>query len=208
MTSDILLSLDLSTSCTGYALLSISNEKLLKYNIVKSGFKNPKTKGIAKYEYPIYQLLKMQNIADQIITIILECNPEIIVIEEINRSKNRLGQKVLDGLHWILLERMQPEFRAKVKYIDSDGSEGWRSARGLALQLSEKDKLYNKETKKFNKKLGKGQKKKAVITQKTLACRFVNKQFNLALDETKEVTDSDKADAIGMGWCYLKKVLI
>jgi hypothetical protein len=199
----ILLSLDLSSTCTGWAKFDIESKKLLSYGSIYPSFKNPVTKKIPKYSYPQLQVLKLRVLSDQIIEIV-DINTSVIVIEEINRGKNRLGQKVLDGLHFVLLERMPWDYVQRVFYYDSDGRDGWRSVNGLALQLSEFDKLSNKNAKKINKKLGKGEKKTPVITQKTLAIRYVNKRYQLNLTEAE---DSDAADAIGLGTFVLDKVM-
>lgn len=201
-----LLSLDLSTTCSGFAKLDMDTKALITYGVLKPNFKNPKRKGISQFMYPQIQLFKMRELAQQVIDLI-DPTVEKIVIEEINRGKNRLGQKVLDGFHFIVLDRMKESDLFKVQYFDSDGKDGWRSAKGLALQLSDLDKMINKERRTFNKKLGKETREMPVITQKTLACRFVNKQFGLHLDDDSDSSHADIADAIGLGWFYLTKVL-
>lgn len=195
-----LLSLDLSTNATGWAKFCLETNQLLSYGVIEPSFKNPKKLLV----YPQHQTLKLKTLAEQVLELVDE-SVQKIVIEEINRGKNRLGQKCLDGFHYILLARMSPDALAMVSFRDSDGLTGWRSANGLRLQLTPSDKLLNKERKKLNKRLGRGQKKLAIITQKTLACRFVNKQFGLKLDADVEETDGDKADAIGLGYFYLNK---
>lgn len=199
---NVLLSLDLSTTCTGWAKFCLDTFALLSFGIIVPDFKNPK-KLLA---YPQLQVLKLKRLAEQVIELI-DTSVKKIVIEEINRGKNRLGQKVLDGFHFVLLSLMEPWTLPLVNFRDSDGLTGWRSAQGLRLQLSALDKASNKERKKFNKKLGRGQKKLSVVTQKTLACRFVNRHYDLALDCDVEETDGDKADAIGLGHFYIHKVL-
>ncbi len=202
MTSNILLSLDLSTSATGWAKFCMTTGLLLAFGVILPEFKNPKK----LLSYPQLHVIKFRQLADKVIELI-DASVKKIVIEEINRGKNRLGQKVLDGFHFVLLERMSWDVAQLVTFRDSDGSTGWRSAQGLKLQLTTLDKEQNKERKKLNKRIGRGQKKLALITQKTLACRFVNKAYDLKLDCDVEETDGDKADAIGLGHFYLNKVL-
>lgn len=199
----VLLSLDLSTTCTGWAKWDLATKRLLAFGILLPKVKPPR--GV-KLAYPQMQVLKLRNLSDQIVDLI-DGSVKKIVIEEINRGKNRLGQKVLDGLHWVLLDRMPWNFAEMVVYRDSDGSTGWRSAQGLGLQLSPADKMTNKERKKFNKKLGPREKKLPIISQKTLACRFVNKNYGLNLNVDKDSTDGDIADAIGLGHFYLHRCL-
>lgn len=205
----VLLALDYSTSATGWAKFNMDTKELIAFGVILPSFKNPKTKGIPKYAYPTYQVLKLRVLAAQILEII-DHSVEKIVIEEINGGSraSRISQKVLDGGHFVLLEKMPLEVLSKVIYVDSDGNQGWRSRFGLGLQLNEHDKNLNKERKKLNKKLAKGSKKFPIVTQKTLACRFANRQFSLTLDCDKEVTDGDAADALGLGFFTLTKVLI
>jgi hypothetical protein len=204
----ILLSLDLSTTASGWAKYDLDTKKLLSYGVITPNLKNPTKKGIPTYAYPVAQVLKMRKLCAQILDLI-DHQVESIVIEEINGSKNRLGQKVLDGFHFVLLDKMGPlDTLGRVFYVDSDGKEGWRSKFGLGLQLSETDKMLNKERKKYNKKLGKGTKKQPLITQKNLACNFVNKEYGLNLNSDVNSTDGDVADAIGLGHFVVTKVLI
>lgn len=201
----ILLSLDLSTTCTGWAKFNLDTMELIAYGFIKPDFKNPKKKGIPLYTYPRAQVLKLRKLSKQVLELINH-EVELIVVEEINRGKNRLGQKVLDGFHFMLLDRIFVDALPRVLYFDSDGSDGWRSKAGLKLQLSDMDKIQNKERKKLNKKIAKGQKKLDIITQKTLACRYVNKTYGLKLNDDLNESDGDIADAIGLGHFFLTKV--
>jgi len=198
MTCNIILSLDLSTTCTGWAILDIKSGKLLTYGTIK-----PKVKNISKLKYPIQQLLKMRSISSQIIDIIEQNNNiSYIVIEEINRHKSRLSGKVLDGLHFILLDRFSESDLSKVRYIDSDGLSGWRTL--LKLRLTEADKLNNKESRAINSKLKKGSRKIPIIGQKHLAARYVNRVYGLNLNVDSNRFDADVADAIGLGSAALQ----
>jgi hypothetical protein len=159
--------------------------------------------------YPIGQLAKMRDIARQIREL-LEKLPGVqrIVIEEINKGAKagRMGQKTLDGLHWIVLNEID-RWLPMVVYKDSDGATGWRS--DLNLVLSEVDKLENKKAKDLNRRLPKktrGVKKFPIITKKHLACRFVNEKYGaygIQLDCEERETDGDLADAIGLGHAVL-----
>lgn len=202
MTPNILLSLDLSTTCTGWAKWDIKRKRLLSYGKLKPLVKNPKKKGVPLLEYPFIQLLKMQDLSEQIKTLITD-DISHIVIEEVNQGKNRIGQKVLNGLHWILLERLKSGDLKKVSFCDSDGKVGWRS--GLKLVLSDADKLYNKSVKKLNKDI-KG-KKVQKITLKTLSCRFANREFGLDLNAERDIADADMADAINLGYHIIVRFL-
>jgi hypothetical protein len=199
----VLLSLDLSTSSTGWAKFDLDTKALLDYGhlvpSVKSSKKNP-------LEYPRLQVARLKEMVSLILKLV-DDSVEYIAVEEINRGISRLGQKTLDGLHFLLLSEMDDKTLLKVHYFDSDGRTGWRSANGLGLLLSAADRSVNKDRQLLNKKLKKGQRKLPMINQKTLACNYVNKQFHLSLNCEFEESDSDKADAIGLGWFTLTKVL-
>jgi len=195
MTSRHLISLDLSTTCTGFAVFNIPDKTLIKSGIITS-----KIKSI----YPIGTLSKLQDLSEKILTVLQEYNNtlEIIVIEEVNRHKSRMSGKVLDGYHWILLKNLSSEWLEKVVFFDSDGASGWRTF--FNLRLSEQDKQLNKVHKKSNKKLS-NKKKFIIITKKHLAERLVNKRFNTTFDVTKHSKHSDEVDAIGVGYAWLEK---
>jgi hypothetical protein len=127
--------------------------------------------------------------------------PTRIVIEEIAGSKQRLGQKVLDGLHWILLFHC-PEMMPILEYYDVTGMDGWRTH--LKLRLSDADKANNKEAKKINKGLARGVSKLPIIGPKDLACRYANSTFGLSLDPQVNQFDSDVGDSVSMGHSYLR----
>lgn len=195
-----LLSLDMSTTCTGWSTFNMDTEELISYGIIK-----PSTKfngiPISKYKYPMQQLCKMVDISFQIRTLIENHKPDQIVIEEIAGSKNRIGQKVLDGLHWIVLMHIQ-EYIPLVEYFDVGGSDGWRPF--LGIRLSDADKLANKEAKKLNPKLV-PQQRLPIYGWKDLACRYVNSLYHLSLNPQERDTDGDIGDSIAIGSAYIKK---
>jgi hypothetical protein len=143
----VLLSLDLSTTCTGWAVFDVDQNKLITYGTLK-----PSIKGLSKLKYPKQQLTKMIDLAFKVRGLIENYKPTYIVIEEVAGSKQRIGQKVLDGLHWIVLMHIR-EFIDIVYFYDVTGVDGWRTH--LNLRLSEQDKINNKEAKKLNKEIGK-----------------------------------------------------
>lgn len=195
MESRILLSLDLSTTCTGWSVFDIEQTKLITYGTLK-----PSTKGISKMVYPLQQLTKMIDLSYQVRTLIHQYKPTHIVIEEIAGSKQRLGQKVLDGLHWIVLMHIQ-EFIPLITYYDVTGSDGWRNH--LGLRLTEQDKLCNKEAKKMNKDLA-PKSRLPIYDAKDLACRYANETFGLSLDPQTNQYDADVGDSVSMGAAYIK----
>lgn len=191
-----LLALDLSTTASGWALFDIQTKKLLGYGVVK-----PNLKGLSKLGYPEQQLRKLQDLSVQLRNLVSEKEPlEVILIEEINRGVSRLTQKVLDGLHFVFLDRIESRIKI-VRYRDSDGASGWRKR--LGLKLSEADKELNRINGLANRRRKKGTGKIPIINKKHLACRFVNRAYGLNLDVDQRETDGDVADAVGLGHSYL-----
>lgn len=196
MTSRTLLSIDLSTSCTGFSVFNIDSKELVEYCAIK-----PSMKGLKDLIYPELQLQKMINFSLKLREYIVNINPDVIVIEEIAGSKQRLGQKTLDGMHWILLMNI-PEYIKKVIYYDVTGKNGWRFH--LKLKLDDADKANNKEARKLNKKLAKGSRKLPIIGPKHLAARYVNRTYNLNFDVDENASDNDIADSIAIGDAFLR----
>lgn len=191
----IILSLDMSTTCTGWAVLGIQSRQLLARGTLK-----PSTKGgVAKMVYPRQQLTKMVDLGHQILNLIENYKPHCIVIEEIAGSKNRLGQKTLDGCHFVVMWIIE-QYLDIVRYYDVGGAVGWRTH--LRMRLSDADKLHNKQAKVLNKRLQASQ-RLPIYSWKHLACRHANARFNTCLDCDTTVTDGDQADAISMGDAFL-----
>lgn len=193
-----LLTLDLSTTCTGYAIFE--NKELTDYGIIK-----PNRKGLTKVKYPWKQLTVMRDLSESIVDLLWKERPDVVLIEEINKHKSRLSGKTLDGFHYILLHYidllMQPLDKPETIFKDTDGTSGWRTR--LDLKLTEMDKKENKVRRTSNKMQLKGSHKIPIINKKHLACRFVNNEFGLGLDCDLKTTDGDMADAIGLGFAYL-----
>jgi Holliday junction resolvasome RuvABC endonuclease subunit len=184
-----LLALDLSSSCTGWALFNIEEKQLLSFGSI------PKRSGKGKTKYRKL-LNSLRNMVSDVLDVIKVHEPDKIVIEEINRGSSRLGQKTLDGVHFLLLDKLE-DYIDKVNYIDSDGKVGWRTK--LGLKLSPIQKLKNKELKQLNKQLKTKIKNKNIITKKDLAIDYVNKRFNLQLS----LEQNDIADSIGLGIAFI-----
>jgi len=198
---EILISFDLSTSCSGWAIFDIDTKELLD-----SGFVKGSEKGLSKLTYPRRQLAKMEAMAGILSALIDQIDPDFIVIEEINSGVSRLGQKTLDGLHWIFLQKFK-DHRAKIIYKDSDGLSGWR--KDLDLNLSKDDKLKNKQIRDFNSKVSKKD-QKPIIHKKHVAVRFVNKTFNkthsLDFKYENSPTYVDVCDAICCGFSVVQQL--
>ena len=189
-----LLSIDLSTNATGYALFNIETNELITYGVVKG----KSFKDTSKWRAT---LKKMRFMADSVLNLIENYKPHAIVIEEIAGSKNRIGQKTLDMVHGMVWSAID-KYLDIVSYYDVSGLDGWRTH--LQLKQSDADKAQNKEAKKLNPKLGKGIPKLPLVDTKTLSARYANKRFNLSLDPENITTDGDIADAVSMGDSFLR----
>lgn len=186
-----LLALDLSTTATGFALWDLETRQLLDFGAIK-----PDKKGLSKLNYPKKQLYMMRNLAEKLVALITAKGPSIVLIEEVNRHKSRMSGKTLDGMHYILLEYLPDDYLTRIRYMDSDGSQGWRTK--LGLKLSENDRRANAEHSKLNRKL-KGQNQLVIINKKHLAARYVNQALGTNFDVDQDATANDIVDAIGLG---------
>lgn len=193
-----LLSLDLSTAATGYSTFDVETKELLEYGVIKPD----KIKGITKLQYPEKPLKKQIAMANALTRLVFDLDPDVIIIEEIAGSKNRIGQKTLDGAHYIFLDRLKEIFPlTKVIYYDVSGVSGWR--KHLNMRQSDADKLHNREIKKLNKKLSRAQ-QIPKIGWKHLSCRHVNHFYKLDLNYDLRPTDGDIADSVSIGDAFLK----
>lgn len=177
----VTLALDLSTSSSGYAVFHSDNLK-------KSGYIKPKVKGITRMKYPESGLMKIMDLSEKIRDLVQEVNPDQIVIEEVNRGINRVGQKTLDALHFMVLLFMRIEDKnifKKVSYIDSNGKTGWRVLLGLSTK------------KKYPHLKGASKKWKKVAED------FVNGHFGTNFDVIKTPFQADEVDAIALGYAYI-----
>jgi hypothetical protein len=180
------LVIDYSTKSTGYALFE--GTILKKYGVITLGSKKVFKK------YPFGTLRKLEEMAKQINSKVIEFDPDVLVIEEINRGIGRIQQKILNAGHFILL-RLLTKFEGSLFYVDSNGKSGWRGKLGLAL--SDIDKNANKVAKQSGKS--------KLVDWKVLAERFVNKTYKLNLDVKTHPEHSDMCDAICLGVAFLTK---
>lgn len=180
----ILLSLDLSTSNSGYAVFDTETKSLIKSGQIKA-----KVKGISRMKYPENAFHKCLSIAHQIGELKKEIKPDLIVIEEVNRGINRIAQKSLDALHFLVLQACYSEdLFEKIEYVDSNGAKGWRGQLGLSI------------AKKYPHLKG------ASSKWKKAAEEYVNKTFGTNFDVENNKRDADECDAIAVGWSKCLKL--
>lgn len=182
----IVLCLDLSTTSSGWSTFDSEDHSILEYGIIK-----PKVKGITKMKYPMKQLKRIMSISEQIVELVLEVEPDQLVVEEVNRGINRIAQKSLDALHFMVLGYLlnsHTELIENIKYIDSNGATGWRTRLGLNT------KAYKNTTKNRSQKW------------KKAAEDFIREAYGLEFDVWKIPGDADICDSIAMGIAYLLEV--
>ena len=195
----ILMTLDLSTRSTGWATFNKKTKKPIAYGAIKP----TRIQGISKMRYPESGYERIINMSNQVKDLVAEHDPDEIVIEEVNRGRNRIAQKSLDALHYFVLDRLRlldKEWIGYVTYIDSNGIKGWRGK--LGLRLTPEDKAFNRSlrAKPKTKAL-----KARVVDWKTLAARYINERFKIGLEIIERPSDADIADALCIGCAILKK---
>lgn len=196
---NLALVLDISTSSTGYAIYDRKSKQLMKSGRLKLKHRS----GSHKWKYPKAALFAVLDMSNDIGSLIEDVQPNWIVIEEVNRGINRIGQKSLDACHFFVLSLMNlydPTYLDRLTYVDSNGKKGWRGM--LGLKLSEQDKQVNAEIRLHNRKRKKSQ-KAPVIDWKVLAQRYVNTKFKTQFNVWENAGDDDEVDAIALGDAFV-----
>lgn len=192
------LCIDLSLHC-GYAVLDkdTGEAKLFKYGTIH--YDGPSVKEFGNYPWSYMDVVKAH--VQKIVSFTAITIPDVIVIEETNKGKNRYSQKMLEFLHHELLRNLHGIY--KIIYLDTSH---WRSVLGIWM---------SKEQKKVNAKINKAKREggdvgaremkkslgvKGKTNKKHIAIAHVNEHFNLNL----RVKDNDAADAICLGLAYFK----
>lgn len=211
-----ILGLDISTS-TGWALFN--DAQLSVFGVIQ------KKQPVTEYpeEYPINFLLVTQEVTKQMLDLVANHKPDLIVIEETNKTGrfgSRHSQKLLEFLHYSFLSQLPTEFLLKVKYVNTSE---WRKTLKLSVAESKKKaKPFIKEldqiskqivtekdkAKKLQLKTSLQEKKSALkskclygkIDKKSISVGHVNATFNLNLKKT----NNDICDAICLVDAYLK----
>jgi hypothetical protein len=200
----VCLAFDISTK-TGYSVFhqnKATQEITLKNYALERLQKDLKNYG----EYPWNYLYAARDLSANLAKIVAEVNPDVIVIEETNKGRNRYSQKILEFLHNSLLISLdkyrKDTLTPAVFYLNSSE---WRGR--LGLKLSKEDKVNNKilknakdfseasKTKLDKSKLG----VRGKIGKKHIAIRWVNATYDLNL----KMKDNDIADSIGVGTAFL-----
>jgi hypothetical protein len=160
------------------------------------------------------------------IEIVKETHPDVIVIEEINKTGGRFGsrhsQKLLDNLHCMFIDAMVNEnLRNKIVYVNTSD---WRSKLNLSVAKTKKmAKPFLKELARLKSEFSraKGHDKKKLkttidslkkdlkdkcihgkIDKKSISVAYVNITFNLAFNKS----NNDVSDAICLCEAFEKGV--
>lgn len=191
------LSLDISTK-TGYSLGIISNGE---FQLVVYG-QVPKIE-CPDENYPGSYVKWAYKCWDAIEKLIEEHQPDVLIIEEVTKSRNAMSQKILDFVHF-LVARFIRETGIKNFYFMTGT---WRKE--TDTRLNDEEKKRNKEVKKYKKEHGtklaydiKGRRVGA-INKKHVAIRRVNELFGIKL----KMKDNDTAESILLAYSYYLKEL-
>lgn len=202
------LCLDLSTSA-GTAVLE--GEPGQKPELKQRGLLQLENTILSYGSYPFCYWKAANDLKTRVIELLLQADPDVVVIEETNLGKNRYSQKTLEFIHCQIVGELVDwaDLKAGRRVVYFSSSE-WRS--NLELILSKEQRKNNDRLRKAKKRavelqaqgLTKGKalaqaKKeflvKGKITKKHLAVNRVNEVFGLNL----KIKDNDVADAICLG---------
>lgn len=219
------LGLDISTK-TGWSLFE--GDQLVSFGLIT------KTKPLfSDYgEYPNNFIKVATDVVEQMVELVKLHKPEIIVIEETNKTGrfgSRHSQKILEFLHCLLVKDLyDPKTpwsawagQCQVYYINTSD---WRKKLNLSVaETKKKAKPFLKELANLQKEFAKAPKanKKTIknqldtlkldlkskcihgkIDKKSISVAHVNLVYGLNLKKG----DNDKSDAICLGEAYLKGV--
>ena len=197
MLSERVLSLDLSTK-TGYSLLVLSDQKM----ILEAYGQVDKIPCPDEEPYPGSYVTWAYQCFEKVEELIEWLKPDVLIIEEVTRSKNALTQKILDYIHFLVCELIQ---ETGIKNIWFQTGE-WRKEVGSYMNKSEKElnKYIRNYKKTTGKKLARDKNNKVVgeVTKKKVTIRLVNDIFKDQLKTLLGPSEDDTADAIALTYCY------
>jgi Holliday junction resolvasome RuvABC endonuclease subunit len=134
--------------------------------------------------YPYNIIDAANNMAILVADLCDRFKPDVVVIENTVRGRNRNTQRLLEFIHKSVLDFLRDRF--KIKYLDPSE---WRKI--LEIRLSNDDKKNNR--------LVSAGKKRGRITKKHLSVRMANQIFDLKL----KIKDNDVADALCLAKAYI-----
>lgn len=195
----LLLGLDISTK-TGYALIESSSsvgEDLLELGLLTV----PDQDG----PYPYTYIRRSHQMAEKILAIVDAKQPKLAVIEETNPARNAYGQKLLEWIHFLVVEGLSHR-NIPIVYLRTGI---WRQK--LEAKLTPEDRKTNQKLNRLKEKAGgdaetlRALKKengiRGKVSRKAPALRIVNELYpTLGL----KAKDNDKADALCLCLAYKK----
>lgn len=141
--------------------------------------------------YPENYLRRAESIAQGVRRVIANSKPDLVVIEETNGSRSRYTQKMLEYIHYAVLQEIRGlGLMGSVRYINTSS---WRAMLGLNL---------SKDDKKRNARLARGLRSgktkkdlgiKGKINKKHLAVSYTNDRL---VSLTLKMKDNDVAEAM------------
>lgn len=181
-----ILALDISSK-TGYSVFQDGH--LTDYGQVRVEIENFNVNDYPEKApgYPFNLMSSSKRMSELIIELERTHDPDLVVIENTVRGKNRHTQRFLEFIHCHVLGSLRSR-REQIKYLDPSE---WRSV--LSIRLSKDDK-------KNNSNVSRGL-KRGRIGKKHLSVRYANQKFGMAL----KLKDNDTADAICLGWASCLK---
>lgn len=197
MNTERVLSLDVSTK-TGYCLGVSSNNGL----ILEAYGTLDKIHCPEEEAYPGSYVTWAYKCFALIEELIERLSPDLLIIEEVTKSKNAFSQKILDWIHFLLAKFIQ---ETGIKNIFFQTGE-WR--REVGSYMNDAEKTRNKEVKEYKKKNGTklardiNNKVIGKITKKHVTVRLVNEVFKNQLDKPLIIKQEDTADGIALMYCY------
>lgn len=198
MKTERILSLDLSTK-TGWAIYASSDDNSY---LVDCG-QIPKIDCPEDEQYPASYVTWAYECYEAVEDMIEKAQPDVLVIEEVTKSKNAMSQKILDYIHFLVAKFVQ-ETGIKSIYLQTGE---WRKE--VTSYMSPEEKKRNKEIKEYKKKnnvkLARDKNNKVIgqVTKKHVSVRRANELFGLSL----KVGENDTADALLLAYAYHLKRL-
>jgi Holliday junction resolvasome RuvABC endonuclease subunit len=197
MKSERVLSLDLSTK-TGYALLISSKKGMIleAYGQIK------KIECPEEEPYPGSYVTWAYKCYNEVERLIEDHQPDILVIEEVTKSKNPFSQKILDYLHFLVAKYIQETGIRNIFFQTGD----WRKEVGSYMNDTERKR--NKEVREYKKKnktnlaYDINGKRIGMIGKKHVTIRLINDVFKDQLKTPLKRKDEDSADGISLAYAY------
>jgi len=194
-----ILSLDVSSK-TGFSVLITGTNGVC---VLEDYGQVPKIHCPDSESYPGSYVTWAYKCFEKIEELIERYQPDVLVIEEITKSKNAMSQKFLDFVHFLVCRFIQ---ETGIKNFWFQTGE-WR--REVGSHMNDAEKKRNKEVRKY-KKEHKSKlaydiitgKRIGMIGKKHVTIRLINEIFKDQLKEPLKRKDDDTADAIALSYCY------